>query len=79
MPYLTMSAIMELRQYCIGIVANGRLRVTKEFINDQVPAFLGSVELWVEAGVGNASAERKQRILHAVSAVQQALEEVCIS
>ena len=76
MPYLTMSGIMELRQYCIGIVADDRLRVTKEFINDQVPAFLGSVELWVEAGAGNASAERKQRILHAVSAVQQALEEV---
>ncbi|RYP50632.1 hypothetical protein DL768_003914 [Monosporascus sp. mg162] len=76
LPYLKMSGILELRRYCIGIVAESRLRATREFIKDEIPAFLGSVELWVEAGSGNASAERKQRILDAVSAVQRELDEL---
>jgi hypothetical protein len=74
--YLNLSGIIELRKYCIGIVADSQLRATTEFINNQVPAFLGSVELWVGAGSGNANAERKQQILDAVSTVQEALDEV---
>jgi hypothetical protein len=76
MPYLTMSGIIGLRQYCIGIVADSRLRISTEFIKDQVPAFLGSVELWVKAGSGSSSAEKKQKILGAVHAIQKALDEV---
>ncbi|RYP01347.1 hypothetical protein DL765_010864 [Monosporascus sp. GIB2] len=75
-PYLKLSGILDLRRYCIGIVAESRLRATREFIKDEIPAFLGSVELWVEAGSGNASAERRQRILDAVSAVQRELDEL---
>jgi len=74
--YLKLSGILELRRYCIGIVAESHLRATKEFIKDEIPAFLGSVELWVEVGSGNASAERKQQILDAVSTIQQELDEV---
>ena len=76
LPYLKLSGILELRRYCIGIVADSHLRATREFIKDEIPAFLGSVELWVEAGSGNASAERKQQILDAVSAIQRELDEV---
>ncbi|RYO81753.1 hypothetical protein DL764_009715 [Monosporascus ibericus] len=76
LPYLKLSGILELRRYCIGIVADSRLRATREFIKDKIPAFLGSVELWVEAGSGNASAERKQQILDAVYAVQRELDEL---
>jgi hypothetical protein len=76
LPYLKLSGILELRRYCIGIVAESHLRATREFIRDEIPAFLGSVELWVEAGSGNASAERKQQILDAVSAIQRELDEV---
>lgn len=76
LPYLDLSGIVELRRYCIGIVAQSRLRATREYIKDEIPAFLGSVELWVEAGSGNGSAERKQQILNAVSAVQLELDKV---
>lgn len=76
LPYLKSSGILELRQYCIGIVAESRLRATKAFIKDEIPAFLGSVELWIEAGSGNASAETKQQTLDVVSAIQAELEEV---
>jgi hypothetical protein len=75
-PYLELSGILDLRQYCIGIVAESRLRATKQFIKDEIPAFLGSVELWVEAGSGNASAERKQQIRDAVSVIQRELDKV---
>lgn len=76
LPYLKLSGILELRRYCVGIVAESHLRATREFIKDEIPALLGSVELWVEAGSGNASAERKQQILDAVSAIHRELDEV---
>ena len=74
--YLKLSGILELRRYCIGIVAESHLRATREFIKDEIPAFLGSVELWVEAGSGNTSAEKKQQILDAVATIEQELDEV---
>ncbi|KAF2462919.1 uncharacterized protein BDR25DRAFT_298822 [Lindgomyces ingoldianus] len=76
LPFLRLSGILELRRHCIGIVAESRLRATKGFIKDEIPAFLGSVELWVEAGSGNASAERKEEILDTVSAIQRELDEL---
>jgi hypothetical protein len=76
MPYLQLSGILQLRRYCIGIVARSRLHATQDFIGDQIPAFLGSVMLWVEAGSGNASAEAKQQTLDAVSAIQREMHQV---
>jgi hypothetical protein len=40
-----------------------------------VPAFVGSVELWLQAGSGTASVERKEQILSAVDAIQARLDE----
>ena len=76
MPYLRLSGIMELRRHCIGIVAQSRLRATRDFVRDDIPAFLSSVVLWVEAGSGNASAESKQQTLDAVAAIQKEIDEV---
>jgi hypothetical protein len=74
--YLQLSGILELRRYCIGVVAQSRLQATQTFIKDGIPALIGSVELWVEAGSGNASAESKQRVLHAVATIQQEVDKV---
>jgi hypothetical protein len=79
LPSLQLSGIMELRCYCIGIVAESHLRATAEYIRDQIPALFGSVELWVQAGSRNASAERKQQILEAMSAIQHQLDKVSCS
>jgi hypothetical protein len=76
LPYLNFSGIVDLRRYCIGVVAQSRLEAIRNFIKDAIPALLGSIELWVNAGCGNASAERKQRVLDAVAAMQQELDEV---
>jgi hypothetical protein len=76
LPFLNLSGIIGLRRHCIGIVAESHLRATTEYIRDEIPAFLGSVELWVQAGAGNATAERRQHILNTVSAVQEELNKV---
>ncbi|KAF2278876.1 uncharacterized protein EI97DRAFT_372095 [Westerdykella ornata] len=74
LPYLELSGILGLRRYCIEIVAKSRLHAAREFITDAIPAFLGSVELWVKAGCGNASVDGKQRILDAVRVIQRKLD-----
>lgn len=76
LPYLALSGIIELRRYCIGIVGQSRLQAIRTFIKDDIPALVGSIELWVEVGSGSASAENKQRILDAVAAMQQEINQV---
>ncbi len=76
LPYLELSGILELRRYCIGIVADSHFRAMKAFVKDEIPALLGSIELWVEAGSGNITAERKQQILNVISAIERQLDEV---
>lgn len=78
LPFLNLSGILELRRYCIGIVAESHLRTTIEYIKDEIPAFLGSVELWIQAGSGDASAERKQQILDTVSVIQYEMDDVSV-
>ncbi|KAF2710421.1 hypothetical protein K504DRAFT_405554 [Pleomassaria siparia CBS 279.74] len=76
MPSIQTSGIIDLRRHCISIVADSHIRAAKEYIQEEIPAFLGSVQLWVEAGAGNGSAERKQQILEAMSAVDQELDKL---
>jgi hypothetical protein len=76
LPYLKFSGILTLRRYCIGVVAQSRVEATRKFIKDEIPALVGSIELWVDAGSGNANAETKQRILDAVAAMQGELDKV---
>lgn len=76
LPFLKLSGILELRRYCIGLVAESHLRATTQYIKDEIPALLGSIELWIQAGSGDVNAERKQQILDMVSVIQQELDEV---
>lgn len=75
-PYLELSGILGLRRYCIGIVAESHMRAAVSYIKDEIPAFLGSVELWIQAGLGDRSSEGKQQIIDTISMVQQELDEV---
>ncbi|KAF2740486.1 hypothetical protein EJ04DRAFT_559010 [Polyplosphaeria fusca] len=76
LPSLQLSGIIRLRRHCIGIVADSQLRATNTYLQDEIPAFLGSVELWIQAGSGDASAENKQQILDAVAVVQQGVNQL---
>jgi hypothetical protein len=76
LPCLEFSGIIDLRRYCIGVVAQSRLEATRKFIKDEIPALLGSIELWIDAGSRNASAESKQKVLDAVAGMQTELDKV---
>jgi hypothetical protein len=76
LPYLNLSGILNLRRYCIGIVAQSRFHATRQFIKDTLPAFVGSVGLWVEAGSVRPTVDSKERIIVAMSSVQQEIDEV---
>lgn len=76
LPFLNLSGILELRRYCIGIVAESHLRASTEYIKDEIPALLGSVELWIQAGSVDINAERKRQITDAVSVIQSELDGV---
>lgn len=75
-PRLNLSGIPGLRRYCIGIVAESHLSESRNYIRNRIPAFLGSVEVWVQIGASSIDTERRQQILEAISAVQQELGEV---
>ncbi|KAH8688821.1 hypothetical protein BGW36DRAFT_392225 [Talaromyces proteolyticus] len=74
LPFLNLSGILGLRRYCIGIVAESHLRASTEYIKNEIPALLGSVELWIQAASVNTNAERKQQITDAVSVIQSELD-----
>ncbi|KAH7406760.1 hypothetical protein DE146DRAFT_404176 [Phaeosphaeria sp. MPI-PUGE-AT-0046c] len=76
LPYLTFSGIIELRRYCIGIVGQSRLQAIRTFIKDDIPALVGSIELWIEVGSGSVTAESKQSILDAVDDIQQEFDQL---
>jgi hypothetical protein len=76
LPKLELSGILKLRRYCIRLVAESHLRATKTYVRDEIPALIGSVQLWVEAGARNGSAESKQQILDAILAIERELDEV---
>jgi hypothetical protein len=76
LPYLSLSGILDLRRHCIGVVAQSRLQATRNFVKDEIPALIGSIGLWVEAGSVRPTVDSKERILDAVSSVQQEIEKV---
>jgi hypothetical protein len=44
---MDLSGITELRRYCIGIVAECRMRTVKHYVCHETPALFGSATLWV--------------------------------
>ncbi|QKX56123.1 uncharacterized protein TRUGW13939_03223 [Talaromyces rugulosus] len=75
LPFLNLSGIIELRRYCIGIVAESHLKETINYMKHEIPTLLNSVQIWIDASLGDANAERKQEILNTVSAIQRELDD----
>ncbi|OQV10816.1 hypothetical protein CLAIMM_14754 isoform 3 [Cladophialophora immunda] len=74
MPFLQLSGILQVRKYCLSIVAESQLRAAVSYMTDAIPALLGSVELWVQSGAGSLSAERKQTIRNSIEEIEDALD-----
>ena len=76
LPYLHLSGILNLRRHCISIVAQSQLRAAKSYIEDELPALLRSIELWVQSGSGGIDAERRRAIRDGVGRINSQLQAV---
>ncbi|KIW75046.1 hypothetical protein Z517_11817 [Fonsecaea pedrosoi CBS 271.37] len=79
MPALQLSGILEVRKYCLSIVAQSQLRAAVEYMNNAIPALLGSIELWVQSGAGSLGAERKQAVRDTIRGIESKLDTLNLS
>jgi len=76
LPFLQLSGIFAVRKHCIAIVASSQLRNARKYINDDIPALLGDVELWVQSGAGTVDAERRAEIRETLNVLEARLKRV---
>ena len=60
------------------MVADRQLRLATQYIQDDIPAFLGDVELWVQSGAGSVNAERREAIRETLYILETRLNRVRI-
>ncbi|KAK7225431.1 hypothetical protein V2G26_013434 [Clonostachys chloroleuca] len=72
-PYLKLSGIIDLRKHCISIVAQAQRRVVVQFINDNIPALLSKIQLWVRSGARTADQERRIATIAALDNIEREL------
>lgn len=58
------------------MVADRQLRAATKYIQDDIPALLEEVELWVQSGAGNVDAEQKAAIRETLSTLEARLNRV---
>jgi hypothetical protein len=71
--YLQLSGVIGLRRYCISLVADSQLKAAVIYMKREIPAVLGSIDLWVQSGTGEISAERRRAIRASVDQVERSL------
>lgn len=76
LPYLQLSCILEVRKYCISIVANSQRRIATRYMRDEIPDLLAQLELWVQSGAGSADAERKEVVRCTLNELESRLKKV---
>lgn len=75
-PHLELSGILDARRHCMSIVASSQRRTAMRYMNDQIPAFLAQVDLWVQSGARSASEERREIILRTLDDVEAQMSNV---
>ena len=70
LPFLQLCGIFAVRKHCTARVASSQLRNTMRYINDNIPALLGDIELWVQSGAGTLDAERKAEIRETLNVLE---------
>jgi len=79
LPFLNLSGILALRRHCLSLVAESQLRIVTKYIEDDIPALLGDVELWVRSGAGTAGAEEKRAIRETLDTIEGRLKGVSMA
>ncbi|GIK05752.1 hypothetical protein Aspvir_009865 [Aspergillus viridinutans] len=77
--YLELSGITELRRYCQSVPADAQLRATESFLQNQVPALLGSLTQWALAGSDFVTASRAEVLRDALNEAEQTLQRSIVS
>ncbi|KAF4971538.1 hypothetical protein FZEAL_9822 [Fusarium zealandicum] len=72
-PFLQLSGILQVRKYCISIVANSQRRFATQYMRDQIPALVAQVDLWVQSGARSASEERREALCRTLDEVERQL------
>lgn len=75
-PFLKLSGIIAIRKHCTAMVAASQLRTSNIFLNNDVPALLSDLELWVQSGSGSTSAEQKEAVRNVLDKAEGQLHKV---
>lgn len=76
LPWLTLSGVLEVRKYCISIVANTQRLAATRYMKDEIPALLSQVDLWVQSGARTADEERRESLCRALDDAETQLSRV---
>ncbi|CAI7660451.1 unnamed protein product [Penicillium crustosum] len=60
--YLELTGIRELRRYCQLVPAEAQMRATTAFLEDEVPAMVGSILQWALSGTDPVTAEKAAQL-----------------
>ncbi|KAK9642093.1 hypothetical protein HCH54_007536 [Aspergillus fumigatus] len=74
--YLELSGIRELRRYCQSVPAEAQLRATESFLQNQVPALLGSLTQWALAGSDAVPVGQADVLRDVLNEAEQTLQRV---
>lgn len=74
--YLELSGIKELRRYCQSVPADAQLRATESFLQNQLPAILGSITLWASASADAVTVSRAETLRGVLNEADQTLHRV---
>ncbi|KAL2786690.1 hypothetical protein BJX66DRAFT_328406 [Aspergillus keveii] len=77
--YLELSGIKELRRCCQSVPADAQLRATESFLQNQLPATLGSLLLWASASGNVVTASRAETLRDILHEAGQTLQQSLIS
>lgn len=76
--YLELTGIRELRRYCQLVPAEAQMRATTAFLEDEVPAMVGSIRQWALSGTDPVTAEKAAQLRRVSRDCQDALRRVCL-
>lgn len=74
--YLQLSGILSLREHCMAMVSESQYRAAEKYMRDDVGTLLGELSLWLQAGLGSLSAERKENTRLALNTLEKELQQV---
>lgn len=72
--YLKLSGILSLREHCMAMVSESQYRAAEKYMRDDVGTLLGELGLWVQAGLGSLSAEKKENVRLALDTLEKELQ-----